>query len=143
VGIHFDAPSPVDLTAEIEEHVRHAGVAGQTGRRHHLQAVEGEVVRRPEPHVEDADPGVEPLRPREVPVRIEELREHRPEGLREHVDPRDGHPPRAVARLELHLVVALQLPAQGRAMRLDVLTARCRTVSCRWWRRRWPVTRSW
>ena len=43
------APSPVDLPAEVEQDVRHPRVPGETVGRHHLQSVEGEIVRRPEP----------------------------------------------------------------------------------------------
>jgi hypothetical protein len=57
VGVKLDAPSPVDYATEVEQQVRHAGVAGEAVRRHRREAIEGEVVRRLEPDVEHADSG--------------------------------------------------------------------------------------
>jgi len=108
-------------TADVQQQVRHPRGARESARRHHLQAVEGEVVPRPGLDVEDADPSRESLGPRELAPRVEELGEDGAEGLREHVDPPDRHAPRAAARLESPLVLALEVPAQGPPLRLDVL----------------------
>ena len=58
------------------------------------------------------------------------------------VDHRGGHVPVPQEFLYGADVVAVLEQVSGERVPKGVGTARWRTDSCRWWRRRWPVSRS-